>query len=70
MSTIAMIVSFLGTIIFVFVFSFPFWFIGKLASKDESYGYVRTCFLGFKTLIHKSMEFKKFYDDVNKMNKK
>ena len=70
MSTIAMIVSFLGTIIFVFVFSFPFWFIGKLASKDESYGYVRTWFLGFKTLIHKSMEFKKFYDDVNKMNKK
>ena len=70
MSTIAMIVSFLGTIFFVFVFSFPFWFIGKLASKDESYGYVRTCFLGFKTLIQKSMEFKKFYDDVNKMNKK
>ena len=70
MATIAMIVSFLCTIIFVFVFSFPFWFIGKLASKDESYGYVRTCFLGFKTLIHKSIEFKKIYDDVNKMNKK
>ena len=70
MGAIAMIVSFLCTIIFVFVFSFPFWFIGKLASKDESYGYIRTCFLGVKTLIHKSMEFKKFYDDVNKMNKK
>ena len=70
MSTIAMIVSFLCTIIFVFVFSFPFWFIGKLASKDESYGYIRTCFLGFKTLIHKSIEFKKIFDDVNKMNKK
>lgn len=70
MSTIAMIVSFLCTIIFVFVFSFPFWFIGKLASKDESYGYIRTCFLGVKTLIHKSFEFKKIFDDVNKMNKK
>ena len=70
MGAIAMIVSFLCTIIFVFVFSFLFWFIGKLASKDESYGYIRTCFLGFKTLIHKSIEFKKFYDDVNKMNKK
>ena len=70
MGAIAMIVSFLCTIIFVFVFSFPFWFIGKLASKDESYGYVRTCILGCKTLIQKSMEFKKFFDDVNKMNKK
>ena len=70
MGAIATIVTLFWTIIFVFVFSFPFWFIGKLASKDGSYGYVRTCFLGFKTLIHKSMEFKKFYDDVNKMNKK
>ena len=70
MGAIAMIVSFLWTIIFVFVFSFPFWFIGKLASKDESYGYIRTCFLGFKTLIQKSIEFKKIFDDANKMNKK
>ena len=70
MGAIAMIVSFLCTIIFVFVFSFPFWFIGKLASKDESYGYIRTCILGCKTLIQKSIEFKKIFDDVNKMNKK
>lgn len=70
MGAIATIVTLFWTIIFVFVFSFPFWFIGKLASKDESYGYIRTCFLGVKTLIHKSIEFKKIFDDVNKMNKK
>lgn len=70
MGAIATIVTLFWTIIFVFVFSFPFWFIGKLASKDGSYGYIRTCFLGVKTLIHKSIEFKKIFDDVNKMNKK
>lgn len=70
MAAIATIVSVFWTMIFLFVFSFPFWFIGKLASKNESYGYVRTCFLGGKTLVRKSIEFKKIYDDMNNMNKK
>lgn len=51
------ILSIITSLIGLFMFSIPFWFIGKLCNTMESKGYVQTCWLGFKTIVKWSMVF-------------